>query len=58
VTVIAKKSGIEEPLLHMDNCKVHGSAKIMKRVEEFQVTRLHHPPYSLNVSVFSAGPRM
>jgi hypothetical protein len=47
VIAINKKSGIEEVMIHMDNCRVHNSAE---RLEEFQVTQLPHPLYSPNIS--------
>jgi histone-lysine N-methyltransferase SETMAR len=47
---VTKKSGIEEVMIHMDNCRVHNSAKTAKGLAEFHVTRLHHPPYSPDVS--------
>jgi hypothetical protein len=50
VIIITKKSGIEQVMIHMDNCKVHNSAKTTKSLEEFHVTRLPHPPYSSHIS--------
>lgn len=38
--VITKKIGIEEVMIHVDNCEIHNSPKTMKRVEELHVTRL------------------
>jgi hypothetical protein len=51
-TAITKKSGIEKVMIHMDLCKGHNSAKITKRLEEFQVTRLPHPTYSPDTSPY------
>jgi hypothetical protein len=42
---ITGKSGIEGMMIHMDNCKVHNSARTTQRLEEFHVIRLAHPPY-------------
>jgi hypothetical protein len=35
VITINEKSGIEEMMIHMDNCNVRNSAKTTKRLEEF-----------------------
>jgi hypothetical protein len=37
-------------MIHMDNPKVHDSARTTQRLEEFQVIRLAHPPYSPDMS--------
>jgi hypothetical protein len=50
VTTIAGESGIELMKIHMDNCKVHNSAKTTERLDEFQITRLPHPAYSRDIS--------
>jgi hypothetical protein len=50
VIAITKESGIEERMIHMNNCKVHNYAKVRNRLEEFQVTQLAHPAYSLDIS--------
>jgi mannosyltransferase OCH1-like enzyme len=49
VIAITKESGIEEVMIHTDNCKIHNSAKAMKLLEEFQVTQ-SHPLYFPNFS--------
>jgi histone-lysine N-methyltransferase SETMAR len=51
VIAISKKSGIEEMMIETDNCKSHNSTKTRKRLEEFQVARLPHPPYSPDISL-------
>jgi hypothetical protein len=43
------KSRIEE-VIHKSICKVYNSAKIRKRLEEFQVTWLLDPPFSPGIS--------
>jgi hypothetical protein len=50
VTAITGKSGIEGMMIHMDNCKVHNSAKTTQRLEESQVIRFAHPAYSADIS--------
>jgi hypothetical protein len=47
---ITKESRIEKMMIQLHNCKVHCSAKITRRLEEFQVTRSPRPPYSPNIS--------
>jgi hypothetical protein len=37
---------------YMDDCKVHNPAKTTERLDECQVTRLPHPPYSRDFWVF------
>jgi histone-lysine N-methyltransferase SETMAR len=50
VTIITEKSGIEGMMIDMDNHKVHNSARTGQRLDEFQVARLSHPPYSPDIS--------
>jgi histone-lysine N-methyltransferase SETMAR len=50
LTSIPEKSGIEGMMIHLDNCKVHNSARTTLQFEDFQVTRLPHPPYSPDIS--------
>jgi hypothetical protein len=50
VIAITGKSGIERMLIHLGDRKDHDSTTTMERLDEFQVTLLHHPPYSLNIS--------
>jgi histone-lysine N-methyltransferase SETMAR len=50
VTTITGKSGIEGMMIRMDDCKVHNSARTTQRLEEFQVIRFAHPPYSPDIS--------
>jgi hypothetical protein len=61
VGAMIRKRGIEEVIIQMDICKVHNSVKIMRRLEEFQVTRLsvHHilPIFHLAASGLPPGAR-
>jgi hypothetical protein len=50
VIVITGKSGIERMLIHLGDRKGHDSTGTMERLDEFQVTLLPHPPYSLDIS--------
>ena len=50
LTSIPEKSGIEGMMIHLDNCKVHNSARTTPQFQDFQVTRLPHPPYSPDIS--------
>jgi histone-lysine N-methyltransferase SETMAR len=50
VVAIMGKSGIEGLMIQTDNCKVHNSGMTSQRLEEFQVIRLAHPPYSPDIS--------
>jgi hypothetical protein len=50
VIAITGKSGIERMLFHPGDRKGHNLAKTMERLDEFQVTLLSHPPYSLDLS--------
>jgi hypothetical protein len=34
VTAMTGKSGIEGMMIHMDNCKIHNSARTIQRLEE------------------------
>jgi hypothetical protein len=45
-------------MIHLDNRKMHDSAKITKGLEEFHVARLPHPTFHLATSGFLAGARM
>jgi hypothetical protein len=47
---ITQKNGLEEMMIHMDNCKVHHSKKTTALLQELQVTRLPHPPYFPDIS--------
>jgi hypothetical protein len=49
MTVMTRQSGIEGTMIQMENCKVHNSAKTIERLDEFQVTRVPHPPYSPDI---------
>jgi hypothetical protein len=44
------ESGLEGMMMHMDNCQVRNSGRTSQRLEEFQVIRLVHPPYSPDIS--------
>jgi hypothetical protein len=46
VMAITERIIIEETLIHIDNCQVLYSAKAMKRLEEFWLTQIPHPPCS------------
>jgi histone-lysine N-methyltransferase SETMAR len=50
VRSVSDESGIERMMIHLDNCKVHNSARTTKQFQDFQVTRLPHPPYSPDIS--------
>jgi hypothetical protein len=50
VIAITGKSGIERMLIHLGDRKGHDSTRTMERLDEFQVTPLRHPPYSLDIS--------
>jgi hypothetical protein len=50
VIAITGKSGIQGKLIHLGNRKGHNSTRTMERLDEFQVTLLPHPPYSLDIS--------
>jgi hypothetical protein len=47
---ITGKSGIERMLIHLGDRKGHNSTRTKKRLDEFQVTLLPHPPHSLDIS--------
>jgi histone-lysine N-methyltransferase SETMAR len=47
---ISEKSGIEGMMIHLDDCKVHNSGRTTRQFQDFQVTRLPHPPYSPDIS--------
>jgi histone-lysine N-methyltransferase SETMAR len=50
LTSLPETSGIEGMMIHLDNCKVHNSARTTRQFQDFQVTRLPHPPYSPDIS--------
>jgi hypothetical protein len=50
VIAMTGKSGIEHMLIHLGDWKGDNSITTMERLDEFQVTLLSHPPYSLNTS--------
>jgi histone-lysine N-methyltransferase SETMAR len=50
LTSIPEKSGIEGMMIHLDNCKVHNSGRTTLQFQDFQVTRLPHPPDSPDIS--------
>jgi hypothetical protein len=50
VIAITGKSGIERMLIHPGDRKGHNSTRAMKSLDEFQVTLLPYPPYSLDIS--------
>jgi hypothetical protein len=50
VIAITGKSGIERMLIHLGDRKGHDSARTMQRLDEFQVTQLPHPSYSIDIS--------
>jgi hypothetical protein len=50
VVSITGKSGIERMLIHFGDRKGHNSTRTMERLDEFQVTVLPHPLYSLDIS--------
>jgi hypothetical protein len=50
LTSIPEKSGIEGMMIHLDNCEVHNSGRTVLQFQDFQVTRLPHPPYSSGIS--------
>jgi hypothetical protein len=47
---ITKERRIEKMMIQLHNCKIHCSAKITKKSEEFQVTRSPRPAHSPNIS--------
>jgi hypothetical protein len=49
LTSILEKSGIEGIMIHLNDCKVHNSARTTLQFEDFQVTRLPQPPYSPDI---------
>jgi hypothetical protein len=55
LTSIPEKSGIEGIMIHLDNCKVHNSPRTTRQFQDFQVTRLPHPPYSLTFHYVTSG---
>jgi histone-lysine N-methyltransferase SETMAR len=50
LTSIPGKSGIEGMMIHSDNCIVHNSGRTTRQFQDFQVTRLPHPPDSPDIS--------
>jgi hypothetical protein len=50
VIAITGKTGIERMLIHLADRKGHNSTRTTERLDEFQVTLLPHPPYSLDIS--------
>jgi hypothetical protein len=50
VITITGKSGIERMLIHPGDRKGHNSTRAMESLDEFQVTLLHYPAYSLDIS--------
>jgi histone-lysine N-methyltransferase SETMAR len=50
VTAITGQNGVGGMMIHMDNRKVHNSARTTQGLEEFQVMPLTHPPYSADIS--------
>jgi hypothetical protein len=50
VIAITRKSGIERMLIHRGDRRGHNSTTTMEKLDEFQVTLLPHPPYSLDIS--------
>jgi hypothetical protein len=49
ILTIPKKSGTEKRMIRMDNCQAHDSAKVMKNLEELQITWQPYPPYSAEI---------
>jgi hypothetical protein len=50
VIAMTGKSGIERMLVHPGDRKGHNSIRAMESLDEFQVTLLPDPPYSLEIS--------
>jgi hypothetical protein len=44
LTSLPEKSGIEGMMIHLGNCKGHNSGRTTRQFQDFQVTRLPHPP--------------
>jgi hypothetical protein len=47
---ITGKTGIERMVIQLRNRKGHNSATSLERLDEFHVTLVSHPPYSLDIS--------
>jgi hypothetical protein len=62
MTAITKKSGAEEVMIRMDNCKVHNSERQWKDSKNFGLLawRMRHilPTFRLAISGSLAGARM
>jgi hypothetical protein len=50
--LIPEKNGIKAIMIHLDNCKVGNSARTVLQFDDFQITRLPHPPDSHDISPY------
>jgi histone-lysine N-methyltransferase SETMAR len=50
LTSIPEENGIEGMMIHLDNSKVQYPARTTVQFQDFQVTRLSHPPDSPDIS--------